>query len=371
MPSILLVTQDLQRAGAQRQCIELALGLQKEKDWSVEVTAIEPDGPLAIELQNAGIPLHPCPRSWRWDLAPAHRIGNLARTRNHQIIYSFLFLPNFYARISRLAGHNSLVISSLRSTGVAGWPRYLTEILMAPLCDLIIANSDSGRNALIARGVAARRIVVVRNGLNLERFITAKEGDVRLDSSRNGKRIGMVARMEVDKDHVGLVKAFQRVLVSHPQSRLVLAGDGSLRPKIEMAIRKAGIVNSVDLLGETDHPESVYSGLDIYVQPSQIEEGTSNSIVEAMTSGLPVVATNSGGNREVVLHGQTGFIVPPRQPGSLASSIVSLLDDPALARQMGQAGANRAMALFSRRAMVSATIKIFRSLLDNRLSARR
>ena len=361
MRSVLLVTQDLQRAGAQRQCVEVALGLHKAARWRVAVAAMESDGPLAQELLDAGIPVHPCPRSWRWDLSPAYRIGDLAH--DHLIIYSFLFLPNFHARLSRIVGHKALIVSSLRSSGVAGWPRYLAEVLMAPFCDLIIANSQSGRNALVSRGVAARRIVVIRNGLDLEKFTANKRIHESIEPSRNGYRIGMMARMEVDKDHFGMIKAFQRVLVSHPKSRLILAGDGSLRPRIEAAIRNAGIAASVDVLGEIDYPESVYSNLDIYVQPSTIAEGTSNSIIEAMASGLPVIATDSGGNREVIIEGETGLLVQPRRPESLAAAIVSLLEDPTRALQMGEAGSKRAFGTYSRKSMVDATSQVFESLL--------
>src|SRR5262245_26486033 len=167
MPSVLLVTQDLQRAGAQRQCVELALGLATRPGWRVEVAALEGDGPLGDELRVAGIALHECPRRWRWDLGPARRIAALARDGGFDIVHGFLFLPNFYTRMARLLHRPRVVISSLRSTGIEGLPRYVAEVLMAPLCDLIIANSEAGRRDLVARGVAATRLVVVRNGLDL------------------------------------------------------------------------------------------------------------------------------------------------------------------------------------------------------------
>ena len=159
MPAVLLFTQDLERAGAQRQCVELALGLHREPDWRVEMAAIEPDGPLGAEIRGAGIPLHPCPRRYRWDLRPARRLADLTIDGGFDLVHSFLFLPNFYARLARLRHRPRVVISSLRSTGIEGLPRYVAEVLMAPLCDLIIANSEAGRRDLVARGVSARRIV--------------------------------------------------------------------------------------------------------------------------------------------------------------------------------------------------------------------
>src|SRR5262249_386244 len=119
-PSVLLVTQDLQRAGAQRQCVELALGLHRSAEWRVEVLALEPGGALVAELDAAGIGHHVIPRRWRWDLSPAARIASHTRRGGHQIVHSYLFLPNFYCRLARLLHRTPVLISSLRSTGIDG-----------------------------------------------------------------------------------------------------------------------------------------------------------------------------------------------------------------------------------------------------------
>ena len=171
MQSALLISQDLQPAGAQRQCVELALGLRQSAGWEVEVIVLEPGGPLTLELEAAGLPVHICPRTWRWDFSPARGIASAAHRGRHDIIHSFLFLPNFYARLAGLKCRYPAIVSSLRSSGAEGWHRYLAEIAMAPLCDVIIVNSEAGRKHIEAFGVKPAKLALVRNGLNLDRFV--------------------------------------------------------------------------------------------------------------------------------------------------------------------------------------------------------
>jgi glycosyltransferase involved in cell wall biosynthesis len=360
MAAVLLVTQDLQRAGAQRQCVELALGLSRRPGWRVEVVTLTPGGPLAAELTAGGVPLVAAHRRWRWDLSPIGRIADRLHEGRFDVLHSLMFLPNFYCRLSRLIHRPRLVISSLRSTGIEGVPRYVAEILMAPLCDLIVANSEAGRDDLIAKGVSARRLTVVRNGLDLARFEALAS---RPPGVADGARIGMVAQMEARKDQAGLVEAFALIAGEFPGTRLILAGNGSLRPRVEAAIRRAGLETRVDLPGTVDRPELIYGSLDLYVQASASQEGTSNSIIEAMASALPVIATDIGGNREVVEHGVSGLVVPAGRPDRLAAAIASLLGDAALARRMGAAARERALRIYSRDSMIEAMIGIYESAL--------
>ena len=360
MPTALLVTQDLQRAGAQRQCVELARGLSRREGWRVEAATLEGGGPLEAELHADGIALHHWPRRFRWDLSPAFALARHVRLIRPDVVQTFLFLPNFYGRVARLLERPRLLVSSLRSTGIEGWPRQAAEVLLAPLCDLILANSDAGREDLVARGVAPRRVVVVRNGMAFERFDAARASAA--PPSRCGPRLGMVAQMERRKDHAGLVEAFARVRAAVPEARLTLAGDGSLRPDVQERARRLGLDGAVEFPGTVERPEGIVAALAIYVQASAAEEGTSNAILEAMACGRPVVATDIGGNREVVESGRTGVIVPARDPERLARAILDLLADPARLDAMGEAGARAVRARFGRDAMIEATIAAWRGV---------
>lgn len=368
MPSVLLVTQDLERFGAQRQCVELALGLRARADWSVEVVTLEPEGPLTEELLRARIAIVAFPRRWRWDLSPAVRLSSLIREMRYDVVHSFLFLPDFYARLARLRCRPRLVVSSLRSTRIDGWFRHQLEVLMAPFCDVIIANSHSGKRQLELDGVSPERVVVVRNGIDLTRFHASADTASRPTSDAGTLRVGMVARMEPDKDHECLVSAMSRVIARHPGARLVLVGGGSLQARVERRVRETGLLEAVEFAGELARPEAVYHTLDIYAQASAVREGTSNSILEAMACGVPVVATDLGGNREVVLHGSTGLLVPPRDAEALAAAILHLIENPAERRRMGEKAAAHISAHYSRDSMVADTLRVYEAFLSRDIS---
>ncbi len=353
------MTQDLQRAGAQRQCVELALGLKTLASWNVEIAVLEGERSLEAELAQAGIPIRRIARRWRWDLSPASGLGRLARHGGFDVIHSFMFLPNFYVRLSRLRHRTPLIVCSHRTTKMRGWPRAVLEILLSPFCDLMVTNSQAGREELVRRGMNPERIAVVLNGIDLDRFRPAPRGA----SGGRPARVGMVARMEPDRDHATLLQAFARVHAMHPEATLILAGDGSLAPKVRELVGLLRLESCVELPGAVARPEEMYRSLDLYVQASRNKEGTSNSLLEAMASGIPVVATRVGGNLEVVREGETGLLVPAEDPEALAEAISTLLRDPVLARRLGEAGAARVRDLYSRAGMVGATLEAYASRL--------
>lgn len=163
-----------------------------------------------------------------------------------------------------------------------------------------------------------------------------------------------------------LARAFVEVLRSQPQwrsrLRLVLVGDGPLRAECVAVLRDAGMSELAWLPGERSDVPDVMRGLDCFVLPSLVE-GISNTILEAMASGLPVLATDVGGNRDLIDAGVSGEIVPPGDVQALADAIASLAADPARARAMGRAGRDAVEQRFSLPAMVSAYERVYDSVL--------
>ena len=169
--------------------------------------------------------------------------------------------------------------------------------------------------------------------------------------------VGTVGRMQTVKDQPTLARAFIRALQLDPalkqRLRLVLVGDGPLREECRQLLADAGIADLAWLPGERGDIPEVMRGLDCFVLPS-LAEGISNTILEAMASSLPVIATAVGGNADLVEAGTTGEIVPASDPESMAYQIVRLANDPELARQMGSAGRTAVERKFSMEAMVAA-----------------
>ena len=168
--------------------------------------------------------------------------------------------------------------------------------------------------------------------------------------------IGTVGRMQVVKDQLTLAHAFVHALTLTPELkkrvRLVIVGDGPMRGRVQGVLDAAGLGKLAWLPGERTDIADVMRGLHAFALPS-LAEGISNTILEAMASGLPVIATAVGGNADLVLQEQTGYIVPPSDPQAIALRLMEFAADPQRARSMGEAGRQRAQANFSLEAMVS------------------
>ncbi len=178
--------------------------------------------------------------------------------------------------------------------------------------------------------------------------------------------VGTVGRMDAIKDQTMLARAFVLAVASAPdlksRLRLVIVGDGRLRVEVQAILEAAGISDLAWLPGERSDVPEILRAMNCFVLPS-LSEGISNAILEAMASGLPVIATRVGGNADLVADGETGVIVPAADPLALAQCIVQLASSPELARSMGEAGRQRVKRHFSMEAMVAG----YQSIYDEQL----
>ncbi len=218
--------------------------------------------------------------------------------------------------------------------------------------------------------VPRSRITQVYNGVDTQRFSPPPPGGPRPAipgcpfNDPAFWLVGTVGRMQQVKDQPTLARAFVQALQAKPEwrgrLRLVMVGEGALRRQCTDILQAAGVADLAWLPGERGDVADVMRGLDCFALPS-LAEGVSNTILEAMACGLPVVATDVGGNADLVHHGATGEIVPSADPAALAASLARLAADPALAGAMGRAGRERVLARFSMQAMVSAYQGIYDS----------
>lgn len=222
-------------------------------------------------------------------------------------------------------------------------------------------------------GVPEGRIEQIYNGVDLGRFMRPA-GDRVLPQGCPFEEeglfvVGTVGRMQAIKAQPLLAAAFVRALQRQPglrdRLRLVMVGDGPLRAEAQAVLAQAGVAQLAWLPGERADVPDVMRGLDCFALPS-LAEGISNTILEAMASGLPVVATAVGGNPELLVDGQTGELVPPGDVETMAASIAGLASDPARAAAMGAAGRQRAEQCFSLPAMVGAYRQLYDRLLAER-----
>lgn len=214
-------------------------------------------------------------------------------------------------------------------------------------------------------GISARRIQRICNGVDTARFTPADRSPDRAEFV-----VGSVGRLEAVKDFPTLVRAF--AILSRrvgPRARLLIVGDGSQRDVLRRYILTEGITDGVVLTGARSDIPEVLKQIDVFVLTS-LAEGISNTILEAMASGLPVIATAVGGNSELVVDGQTGFLVAPGDATAIADRLENYCANPALAARHGHAGRLRAVERFSIAAMINAYADLYRGLC-NRIPVRR
>jgi glycosyltransferase involved in cell wall biosynthesis len=182
--------------------------------------------------------------------------------------------------------------------------------------------------------------------------------------------VGTVGRLAGVKDQLTLVRAFIAILRSEPslarRLRLVIVGDGPLREPCLRELEQAGIAQYAWLPGERRDIRELMRGFDLFVLPS-IAEGISNTILEAMATGLPIVATRVGGNPELVEDGVTGCLVRRREPSAMAGAIREYLEDPAAMRRHGEAARRKVERSFGLDAMVSAYLRVYDAVSAERL----
>ena len=208
--------------------------------------------------------------------------------------------------------------------------------------------------------VAPNRISQIYNGVDADRFRPATAAAPPLDGCpfNPGRHwlVGTVGRMQQVKDQPTLARAFVLALQQQPalrdRLRLVMVGSGPLRAEVQAIISAAGVAGLCWLPGERNDVAEVMRGLACFALPS-LAEGISNTILEAMASALPVIATRVGGNAELVAHQRTGLLVPAADPGAMAAALLELANHPGAAAAMGQAGRAEAEQRFSMQAMVA------------------
>lgn len=210
------------------------------------------------------------------------------------------------------------------------------------------------------RGRFAGKVQTIHNGTQIDRFL--KLGGVPIGDD---PVVATVGRLAAVKDQRSLIEAFSPIAVDHPNARLEIFGDGPERASLEEAIAATACADRIALPGFSTDVDSVYARLRVFALPS-LNEGISNTILEAMAAGLPVVATAVGGNPELVVDGETGRLVPSRDPAALAAALRSYVEDPELARKHGDAGRERARIHFSLDRMAEDYASMYRRLVERK-----
>jgi glycosyltransferase involved in cell wall biosynthesis len=229
----------------------------------------------------------------------------------------------------------------------------------ARLASHIVCVSHESARVAVAQGTPAHKVTTIWNGIDLTRF-SYRGPDV------NGPVV-TVARLSPEKDIATLLRAAAEVVQEERSFRLHIAGVGPCRAELETLVERLSLGEHVRFLGPVADVPHLLSGARFFVLPS-VTEGISLTLLEAMASGLAVVATHVGGNPEVVAAGETGWLVPARDPAALAQAMLRLWRDPETARRLGRAGRQRVEEHFDARSMVASYEDLYAGTPIHRLA---
>lgn len=228
----------------------------------------------------------------------------------------------------------------------------------------VIAISEGVKKVLVEGGLSPERIKVIPSGIDFSLFQEATSSDyLRREFSFDADDflVGMVAHLADHKGHKYLIRA-TKILKEHtPKIKIVIVGEGPLRMELDKEVRDSKVEDIVFFLGFREDVPRILSSLDLFVLSSYLE-GLGSSILDAMACRLPVVATRTGGIPEVVIHRETGLLVPPRSPQALAKAIMKLYNDREMALRLGKRGYEIVRQEYSVESMADKMIHLYERL---------
>lgn len=360
---VMFVIATLDPHGAERQMAALVAGLDRRR-FEPTVCCLTREGPLRARLDATGVPVSCLRKRGRFDAGVFFRLVAAMRRFRPHLVHTWLFTSNLWGRLAARAAGVPCVVASERAAD--RWKtraHFWLDRRLASWTDAILANSEGVREFCVERaGVPARKVLVIRNGIDLARFDAAMKGEPAAPlPGRDGPVVGAVARLEEQKGHEHLLRAFALLLQGGRQAELWLVGDGPLRPRLESLAEGLGIAGRVKFLGARPDVPALLARMDVLAL-SSLWEGLPNAVIEAMAAGLPVAATDVDGVPEAAVDGRTALLVPPRNPAALTQAMATLLDDPALRQRMGRAGRERAEKEFAMPRMVQETSRVYEKL---------
>jgi glycosyltransferase involved in cell wall biosynthesis len=345
--------------GGQNQVLVTVLGLRALGHRTALVA--HPSGELRRRAQE-GLDFFPLAPRTEMDLTAAWRLSRLLKQLRPDIVHAHdphgVAMAALARSLSTLARQPRLVASRrvdfhLRNSALSRWKYRQVECF--------ICASEAIRTMLVGDGVPDARTVTVHEGIDLARVHAAPPAELHKDLwlPHDAPLVGNVAALVPHKGQRYLIDAAPRLLHDHPDARIVIAGEGELRDSLAHQIRHHHLDKHVILAGFRPDVLSVHKAFDVFVM-SSVTEGLGTSLLDAMACGKPIVATSVGGIPEVVVDGETGLLVPPRDPAALAAAIARLLGDRQLRERMGAAGRARVETKFSAEHMVAKTLAVYK-----------
>jgi len=351
--------------GGQRQSFFLARELE-QKGYLIQFV-VQPDGPLYHKARASSLSV--LPQKIRSEIDAA-AILNLAKAMKRKKC----LLVNFHDAHSTAVGSVAAFLAKVplkiitRRVDFPLSKNYLSRLKYTRNMDAIIAISQAVKKVLIEGGIDSRIIKVIPSGIDFSVFEESfSKNKLRQELSLGTEDYlaGIVAQLVDHKGHTYLIEAARILRYKAPRLKILIIGEGQLRTELEKKARENQVQDMIYFLGYREDVPQILASLDLFILSSKLE-GMGSSILDAMGSRLPVVATAVGGIPEVVTHEETGLLVSPQNPEALAEAILRLYNDREWASRLGQKGYEEAHQKFSAKKMAERTLHLYEEMARNK-----
>jgi len=370
MKNVLQFIGSFHQGGSERQAVQLSRLLKESGKINVSIATLNNEGVLQAEIEKIGfreIPEFKLTSFYNANFVKQIlKCASFLREKKIEIIHTHDFYTNVFGMLAAQLAQTPLAIASKRETGgIRTKMQIRVEKFAYKQANAIVANSEAVKKYLIENGVAEKKIKVIYNGLDLER-LTPKTTDrkaiceeLNLPSDENIKFVTLVANLRYEvKNQPMFLRAAQKILNKFPHAHFVLAGEGELQESLENLANELKIAENTHFIGRCVKVPELLS-ISYACSLTSFNEGFSNSILEYMAAGKPVVATNVGGASEAIVENETGFLVESNDDETLANRLIELLQSEEKAATFGAKGRQVAEEKFSLNAQLNKTLELY------------
>ncbi|MBM3334276.1 glycosyltransferase [Candidatus Sumerlaeota bacterium] len=337
-----------------------------QSPFRVSVVCLRARGPLADSLEHDGVPVAVVPLRSRLDPRGIRALARWMRSEKVDLVHSHMYRSNVPATIAaRVAGIKAVVCQVHNVNTWETWRQRWMDRLLLRWRRAMIAVSDEVKRDIVGNlGCPPDFVRVLYNGIDLREYASVRRDPKlrhQLGIPEGRKLIVVLARLVPQKGHVRLLRALEAARGQLPPAHALFVGDGKMRSALEDAVRNRRLGDMVTFAGYRDDVPQILALADLSVLASD-REGFSNAIIESLAAGVPVVATDVGGNSEVIVHGECGLLVALHDAEALGRGIQTVLSDDDLRQRMSNAARRRAER-FSLDRMIAETNRLYLTLL--------
>lgn len=363
--NVMQVVHDLNFGGMQRIVVDLCRFVDPQV-YKMSVCCLEEIGPNAIELEKIKTPVYLVKKRPGFDISLPFRLRNLFIKHKCNIVHTHGINPFFYGTLGAKAAGNIRTVQTDHARGLfpVAPKEMLSERIVSWIADRIVAVSQGVRYDLILyERINPKKISVIYNGINGDKYrisVDRHEKIQEFNILKDDIIIGVGVRLSEQKGICYLIDAFEAISLKYPNAKLLIVGDGELRGQLERRVQKKGLERKIIFTGfRSDIPELLQI-MDIYVLPS-LWEGHPLVLLEVMAAGKPIIATDIPGNHETVQNGESGFLVPVKNPQAIADKLQVLIKDQSIRRRMG----DRGKKIFNQRFTVNTMVDSYQNLYSS------